>query len=69
MCIRDSPTTVRYFCEIVHRRDTIYRVPTVACIGSVTADAAQNHGFNVSIVPDQFTMDGLITAIVEYYLS
>lgn len=37
--------------------------PKVACIGPKTASIAQELGFQVDIIPDQYTLDGLVAAI------
>ena len=40
---------------------------TIACIGPVTKKTAESHGLVVSIVPNQYTVDGLISAIDDYF--
>ena len=42
--------------------------PLVACIGEITARAAEEAGLTVNIMPDQSTIDSLIDAVVKYYL-
>jgi uroporphyrinogen III methyltransferase / synthase len=37
----------------------------VACIGPITAATAQEHGFSVDIVPEKYTIDALVEAIVQ----
>ena len=37
--------------------------PQIACIGPKTAQAAREAGFKVDIVPDEYTIDGLVAAI------
>ncbi|MFB9279174.1 uroporphyrinogen-III C-methyltransferase [Cohnella cellulosilytica] len=37
----------------------------IACIGPVTAKTAERHGLSVSVVPDDYTIDGLVQALVE----
>ena len=39
----------------------------VACIGPITAQRAVEKGLEVNIVPDEYTVDALATAIVEFY--
>jgi uroporphyrinogen III methyltransferase/synthase len=39
----------------------------VACIGPITADTARSLGFSVDITAQEFTIDGLCQAIVEYF--
>jgi uroporphyrinogen III methyltransferase / synthase len=40
---------------------------TVACIGPITAETAQELGFNVHIIADEYTIPGLCEAIVRHY--
>lgn len=40
---------------------------TVACIGPVTAQTAQEMGIRVDIVPKTYTIEGLVEAIVNWY--
>ena len=37
--------------------------PKIACIGPKTAAAARGAGFKVDIVPDEYTVNGLVAAI------
>jgi uroporphyrinogen III methyltransferase/synthase len=39
----------------------------IACIGPVTAGVAVKLGLNVDIVARNFTVEGLVEALVEYY--
>jgi len=39
----------------------------VACIGTVTAEAAAEYGLRVDIQPDQFTTRDLAQAIADYF--
>lgn len=39
----------------------------VACIGPITADTAKSLGFKVDITAQEFTIDGLCQAIVDYF--
>lgn len=39
----------------------------IACIGEVTAGVAEELGLNVDIVARNFTVEGLVEALVEYY--
>ncbi len=39
----------------------------VACIGPITADTARSLGLSVDIVAEQYTIDGLIDKIIEYF--
>ncbi|MCB0113178.1 MAG: uroporphyrinogen-III synthase [Caldilineaceae bacterium] len=39
----------------------------VGCIGPVTADAAIAHDLPVKVVPDEHTIEGLVTALAAYF--
>ena len=41
---------------------------TIACIGPITQKTAEDRGLKVSIVPEQYTVDGLISAIDNYFM-
>ncbi len=36
----------------------------IACIGPVTARTAEQHGLTPTIVPDEYTIEGLVQALV-----
>ena len=62
-----SGSTVRNFITITRNaglnpHDLPGR-PRIACIGPKTAHAALEAGFKVDIIPDEYTVDGLIAAI------
>ena len=40
---------------------------TVAAIGPVTAATIRDYGLEVHVLPDQFTINGMVNAIVAYY--
>ncbi|VAX32488.1 Uroporphyrinogen-III methyltransferase / Uroporphyrinogen-III synthase [hydrothermal vent metagenome] len=40
---------------------------TFACIGPITADTAKKNGLKVAIIPKEFTVDALVTAIENHY--
>ncbi len=40
---------------------------SVACIGPVTAETAGNAGLSVDLVPERYTVDDLVMAIIRYY--
>ena len=39
----------------------------VACIGPITAQTARESGFSVDIVPDRYTIEALLDAIIKDY--
>ena len=64
-----SSSTVSAFLDMLTGNDLADRLPdiTAACIGPVTAKTARDRGMNVAIEAREYTVDGLIRAIVEYY--
>jgi len=64
-----SPSTVRHFLEIV-KADSFAkagRSAIIACIGPTTAAEAEKQGLSVAIMPDVYTIDGLMTALVAHF--
>lgn len=69
-----SSSTVRNFMQWLssdeERVQLVTRNPhlTIACIGPITAQTARDFGLNVEIEAQEFTIDGLVEAIVHYIL-
>ena len=63
-----SPSTVHHFAALLEDRPAreVLGRALVACIGPITARAAQSAGLAVHIVAPEHTLDGLLQAIVEY---
>lgn len=62
-----SSSTVKNFVNILGKdsiKDFNFRVK-VACIGPVTAATAEEYGFTVDILADEYTIDGLLNAVKE----
>jgi uroporphyrinogen-III synthase len=59
-----SPSSVRNFLKIAP--DTNFNC-TIACIGPITRDEAQESGLSVHIMPEQYTIDGMVDAIIDYF--
>ncbi len=62
-----SSSTVSNFVKMVGR-DKVLRLNKklkVACIGPVTAQTASAHGFSVDILAREFTIDGLLQALID----
>ncbi len=57
-----SSSTVRNFVELAGSTTA-----TVACIGPITADECIKQGLSPHIVAKEYTIDGLVQAIVEYF--
>ncbi|RJP41956.1 MAG: uroporphyrinogen-III C-methyltransferase [Desulfobacteraceae bacterium] len=64
-----SSSTVTNFKALLPEnrfRDLIQNV-AIAAIGPITADTARENGFPVHVTADQYTIDGLCDAIMQYY--
>ena len=66
-----SSSTVENFVRLLEGEDpvTILRGVTIACIGPITARTAVDIGLQVDIVSAEFTIPGLVAAIVRFYES
>ncbi|MFT5145178.1 MAG: uroporphyrinogen III methyltransferase/synthase [Rhodothermales bacterium] len=60
-----SPSTVTGWKEATSGRYETPRV--VACIGPITAAAAQNYGLRVDVVADPHTAEGLVAGLIRYF--
>lgn len=62
-----SSSTVTNFVKLIGE-DAVEairgRVKT-ACIGPITADTAKQYGFRVTVMPNEYTIDGLVNALAE----
>jgi len=62
-----SPSTVQHFVEILLRqRMNPFKLPgnpKIACIGPITERAAQEEGFQIDLVAEQYTTEGLVNAL------
>ena len=66
-----SSSTVNNFMEMFQsERDQLQRWMenvAVACIGPITAQTAEKKGLSVSIIPPEYTIESLTSAIVQYF--
>jgi len=64
-----SPSTVDNFLDLLKGQSIFKELlkAKVACIGPITAQRAAEKGLKVDIVPDEYTVDALVKAIVEFY--
>ena len=64
-----SPSTIKNLAKLFDTHDLGKTLPNivVACIGSVTAEAAVEYGLHVDIQPNQFTTRDLAQAIADYF--
>lgn len=62
-----SSSTVTNFVEIMGRDFVPPERVKIACIGPVTARTAREAGFRIDIMQDEYTMQGLVRALVEHF--
>jgi uroporphyrinogen III methyltransferase/synthase len=64
-----SASTVRNFIEILGHDQAIdlLRNTVVACIGPVTAEAAQQLNISTTVMPERYTIPDLVFALVEHF--
>ena len=62
-----SSSTVRNFMELIGERKELLEGVTIASIGPVTTKTAEDLGLKVDITADEYTIDGLVKALVEYF--
>ncbi len=63
-----SSSTVKNFVKLVKERANLRKVfkgAKIACIGPITAKTAKDLGFKVEIVAKEYTVDGLVKAILD----
>jgi uroporphyrinogen III methyltransferase/synthase len=63
-----SPSSVRNFVQALGEDQAadLLRMTIVACIGPVTADACERLEIEANVIPKDYTMAGLVAAIVEH---
>ena len=63
-----SSSTVKNFVSIIGR-DLVQQMKKVivACIGPITAQTAESFGLEVKIMPEDYTIPGLVQGILNYY--
>ncbi len=66
-----SSSTVTNFVELLKTEDVkaLLEGVLIACIGPITADTAERLGLTVDIMPEQYTIPGLTSAIIQYYAA
>ena len=64
-----SPSTFENFLQIlrIDHPSEYFKNRTVAAIGPTTKSAIENHKVKVNIMPDEYTIDGLVEKIVEHF--
>jgi uroporphyrinogen III methyltransferase/synthase len=65
-----SSSTVRHFRDLLGAGAAdLMGAARAACIGPITAEAARKCGFHVAIEAREYTIDGLATALVDYFTT
>jgi uroporphyrinogen-III synthase len=71
-----SSSTVRYFLQGVAAAGFTLadwqfgpQRPAIVCIGPITAGTARDHGLPVDVVADEYTTDGLIMALLDWFAA
>lgn len=64
-----SASTVRNFVQVfgAEQAPDLLNATKVACIGPVTAEAAEQYGIKTTIMPKEYTIPALVEAIVEHF--
>jgi len=64
-----SPSAVKSFIKVYGPEPAadLLRTTAVASIGPVTAEAAERFNITTSIMPSQYTVQGLVDAIVDHF--
>lgn len=63
-----SPSTVDAFMELVEKPGEFFS-ETVVCIGTTTEKRVLEHGFQYVLVPEKFTIEGMIQRMNEHILD
>jgi len=63
-----SASTVKNFVQIfgAEQAPDLLNATLVACIGPVTAEAAEQYGIKTAIMPKEYTIPALVDAIVQH---
>jgi uroporphyrinogen III methyltransferase/synthase len=66
-----SASTVKNFAKILGEEQAVdlLSATVVASIGPVTAEAAQQLGINTTVMPSNYTIKGLVDALVEHFTA
>ncbi len=62
-----SSSTVRNFVALTKHSVLCTQHSVLACIGPITAQTARELGLAVDVVAAEYTMDGLVVALMNYY--
>jgi len=66
-----SPSTVRNFARAIGEEQAadLLRTTVVACIGPVTAEAAQQLDIPATVMPSEYTIPALVGALVDHFVA
>ena len=64
-----SSSTVNNFVKIMGNSFKLPKGVKIACIGPVTAAAAKKAGLSVDIHQEEYTIEGLVGALIDYFSS
>jgi uroporphyrinogen III methyltransferase/synthase len=65
-----SSSTVNNFMDRLDKdHHAFLNQTTVACIGPVTKKTAEERGLRIAIVPEEYTVDALVSAIEAFYVK
>jgi uroporphyrinogen III methyltransferase / synthase len=66
-----SSSTVSNFFQMFPREDVMPALEgvTIACIGPITAQTAEKFGLRVDVMPADYTIPGLVSAIRDYFVG
>ncbi len=64
-----SPTAVSRFANLIGSEQAadLLNTTVVAALGPVTAEAAEQLGITATVVPDRFTIDAFVSALVQHF--
>ena len=62
-----SSSTVTNLLKVLGDKKELLNKAALAAIGPVTADTLKKHGYNPAINAAEYTIDGLMTAITNFY--
>jgi uroporphyrinogen-III synthase len=63
-----SSSTVTHFVQVMSQTAAAWRDRVqIACIGPITAQTAEKHGLPVHVVASEYTTDGLLDALTNYW--
>jgi len=64
-----SSTVTNFLQRLGDEQRPFLKDVQIACIGPITADTAKKNGLSVDIIPQEYTVDGLASAIQNFYLA